>query len=275
VSRTELPPPLPPETRTVGQLVAESVRLYGARFWASVALGFGPAAVALMLSELPGVLKWTVIPVVGAAVWTLAYIGACRVGLAIGVERRNVATAFAVGLVAFLPLILQRVLVLPGFDVVTLAFFAFVGLGVPAALVEGLGFRDSLRRGTQLARADFVHAFGSLATLVITTFLTGLVLFFLLRGVGDQALHVAAFLALLVLAPLFLLGAALLYVDQAARVVDSAPRPRRSDADLHPALEPDGAGRPDAEVEPRPASRGESRRRGVGRQGPPPVGDPR
>jgi hypothetical protein len=228
-----------------------------------------------MIAELPDVLEWTLIPILGAAVWTLAYIGACRVGLAIDVDRKTVGTAFAVGLVAFVPLILQRVLVLPGFDIVTLAWFAFVGLAVPAALVEDIGFRDALRRGTELSRADFVHAFGSLATLVITTFLTGLVLFFLLRGVGDQALRVAAFLALLVLAPLFLLGAALLYVDQAARVVDSGPRPRRSDADLHPALEPDGAGRPDAEVEPRPAAGGQPRRGGVGRQGPPPVGDPR
>ena len=40
--RTQLPPPLPPETRTVGQLVAESLRLYGARFWPSLALGIGP-----------------------------------------------------------------------------------------------------------------------------------------------------------------------------------------------------------------------------------------
>src|SRR6266540_814871 len=218
VPRTELSPPLPPETRTIGQLVAESLRLYGARFWASVALGFGPAAVALMLVELPDVLVWTLIPTVGTAIWTLAYIGACRVGLAS--ERDNFAVALAVGFVAFLPLLLQRIVVVPGFDLVTLAFFAFVGLGVPAALVEGLGFRDALRRGTELARADYVHALGSLATLV--------------------------------LAPLFLLGAALLYVDQAARVVvDSGPQTRRNrDADVHPALEPDGAGRSDAEVEP-------------------------
>jgi hypothetical protein len=222
VRRRELPPPLPPETRTVGQLVAESVRLYGARFWASLALGFGPAAVALMLVELPDVLVWTLIPTVGTAIWTLAYIGACRVGLA--VRGRNIAVAFAVGFVAFLPLVLQRMFVVPGFDLVTLAYFALVGLAVPAALVERRGFRDALRRGTELARADYVHVLGSLATLVITTFLTGLVLFFLLNGVGDQAVRIAAFLALLVLAPLFLLGAALLYVDQAARVERVAGR---------------------------------------------------
>ena len=28
-----LPPPLPPETRTVGQLVAETLKLYGRHFW--------------------------------------------------------------------------------------------------------------------------------------------------------------------------------------------------------------------------------------------------
>jgi hypothetical protein len=226
VRRTELPPPLPPETRTVGQLVAESVRLYGARFWASLPLGFGPAAVALMLAELPRALVWALVPTVGTAIWTLAYIGACHVGL--GVDTRNFAVAFAAGFIAFLPLVLQRILVVPGFDLVTLAFFAFVGLAVPAALVERRDLRDALRRGTQLARADYVHVLGSLATLVITTFLTGLVLFFLLRGVGDQAVRAAAFLALLVLAPLFLLGAALLYVDQSARVEARPPAAERA-----------------------------------------------
>ena len=95
------------------------------------------------------------------------------------------------------------------------------------------------------------YAFGSLAALVIVIFLSGLVLVLLLHGFGDQAVRAAALIALVVLAPIFLLGAALLYVDQNARVVDSFPRPRRSrDADVHPAFEPDGAGRSDAEVEP-------------------------
>jgi hypothetical protein len=215
VARADLPAPLPPETRTVGQLVAEALRLYGTRFWPSLALGFGPAAVALMLVELPTVLVWALVPTVGTAIWALAYIGACRVGLR--PWRGRLGVAFAAGFVAFLPLLVQRILVVPGFDLVTLAYFGFVGLAVPAVLVEGCGFRSALHRGTELARADFVHVVGSLATLVITTFLTGLVLFFLLRDVGEQAVRVAAFLALLVLAPLFLLGAALLYVDQEAR----------------------------------------------------------
>jgi hypothetical protein len=109
---------------------------------------------------------------------------------------------------------------------------------------------DSIRRGVQLARADYVHALGSLATLAITIFLTGLVLFFSLRELSDQAIRVAGLLALVVLAPIFVLGAAVLYVDQEARV-ESSSRPRRKrDADVHSAFESDGAGRPDPEVEP-------------------------
>ena len=35
----ELPPPLPPAERTVGQLVAETIRAYGANFWRVLPLG--------------------------------------------------------------------------------------------------------------------------------------------------------------------------------------------------------------------------------------------
>jgi hypothetical protein len=256
VPRSELPPPLPPETRTVGQLVAESLRLYGARFWPSLALGIGPALVGVGVVELPRRLEWILVPTIGTALWATAYIGACR--LALGTGSANAGVAFAAGCVAFAPLLTQRIAVVPGFDLVTLAFFAFVSLAVPAALAERLSFAAALRRGTRLARADYVHALGSLATLVITIFLSGLVLVIVLHGFGNQAIRAAALISLLVLAPVFLLGAALLYVDQSARAVSSASRPRRPrDGDVHPALEPDGAGRADAEVEPGPPARGE------------------
>ena len=45
----ELPPPLPPERRTVGQLVAESIRAYQQSFWRCLPLGL-PLAVADQLS---------------------------------------------------------------------------------------------------------------------------------------------------------------------------------------------------------------------------------
>src|ERR671936_3014697 len=245
--RSDLPPPLPPETRTVGQVVAEAIRLYGARFWPSLALGIGPALLGVAAAELHGVVRDVLVLVPGPLVLASSYAGAVALLRPIG-RGRYVTVALAVGYLAFLPVCVARLWIFPGIYLVALAWLALVGLAVPAALVERRGYSDALRRGVQLARADYVHALGSLATLAITIFLTGLVIFFSLREGSGQALRVAAVLALLVLAPVFVLGAAVLYVDQAARV-ESGPRARRRNGDVHPSFEPDGAGRADAEIE--------------------------
>jgi hypothetical protein len=254
-----LPPPLPPESRTVGQLVAEAIRLYGRRFWPSIALGL-PIAGADVLAvdrSLPGR-----IAVVAAfsPLFTLAYARACALAADERPPARRWAVAAAIGTLVFLP----AAVVLPWFALLATAWLAFVGLAVPAALLEGAGLTAALRRGVQLGRADYVHALGALATLVIVFALTRLPLGALLQSQADNTARVALFLADLVLGPLIFLGSAILYFDQAARVVDSRrPRKRRKtrDADLHPAHEPDRAGSADAEVEPRPPPRGQPRRR--------------
>jgi hypothetical protein len=140
--------------------------------------------------------------------------------------------------------------VFPGIYPLVLAWLALVGLAVPAALVERRGYTDALRRGVRLARADFVHALGAIVTLAITIVLTGLVLFFAIREGSGQALHVAAVLASVVLAPVFVLGMAVLYVDQAARVESSSRARRSPNGDVHTAFQPDGAGRADVEGKP-------------------------
>src|SRR5947207_3461390 len=260
MARTQLPPPLPPETRTVGQLVAESIRLYGARFWPSLALGIGPGLLGVAAAELHGAVRVVLVLGVGPLVLASSYAGAVALVRPIG-RGRYVAVALAAGYLAFLPVCVSRLWIFPGIYIVALAWLALVGLAVPAALVERRGYADALRRGVQLARADYVHALGSLATLAITIFLTGLVVFFSIREGSGQALRVAAVLALIVLAPVFVLGAAGRYVDQAARVA-SGPRARRrnSNGDLHSSFQPDGTGRADAEGEPRPPARGEQGR---------------
>jgi hypothetical protein len=245
---SQLPPPLPPETRTVGQLVAEALKLYAARFWPSLSLGVGPAVLGVAGAELHDGARVAIVVGLGPLLLASSYAGA--VALLRPIARgRFVTYALAAGYIAFLPICVSRLWIFPGIYLVALGWLALVGLAVPAALVERCGFVAALRRGVRLARADYVHALGSLATLAITIFLTGLVLFFSLRELSDQALRVAGLLALLVLAPIFVLGAAILYVDQEARV-ESGPRTRRKrDADLHPALESDRPGRSDVEVE--------------------------
>jgi hypothetical protein len=259
MARSQAPPPLPPETRTVGQLVAEAIRLYGARFWPSLALGIGPGLLGIAAAELHGAVRVVIVVGIGPLVLASSYAGAVALVRPIG-RGRYVAVALATGYLAFLPICVSRLWIFPGIYLVALGWLALVGLAVPAALVERRGYADALRRGVQLARADYIHALGSLATLAIAITLTGLVVFFSIREGSGQAMRVAAVLSFVVLAPLFVLGAAVLYVDQAARV-ESSSRPRRSsNGDVHSSFQPDAAGRADAEGEPRPPARGEQGR---------------
>jgi hypothetical protein len=245
---------LPPETRTVGQVVAETIRFYGRHFWRSLALGVTVAvidAAAISLSHGTAIVFEVV---VAGPLLTLSFVGA-SVLVAERDQRpplRTLATAWIAGSLAFVPFPFLAVLfVLPA-----VAWLALVGLVVPVIVVERLPIRAAFRRAVELSRADYVHALGSLATLAITYFVTRLSLFFLLRGGSGTAERTAAFLADLVLSPLLFVGAALLYHDQVARV-GSAPRSRRPDADVHPAVQPDRAGRPDPQVKSGPTARGQ------------------
>jgi hypothetical protein len=211
-----LPPPLPPETRTVGQLVAETIRLYGERFWPSLALGL-PIAVLDELSLGRSLNQQTLVIWICTPLLTAGYVGASALAGRTRPSPRVAFTALAVGIAIFLPVpVLLRVFVLPGF-----AWLALFGLAVPAIVVERLGASEGLRRGGRLGRVDYVHALGSLATLGIVYFLTRSVLLFLLRSQSDIAIRSAGFLADLVLSPIVFLGSALLYFDQAARVRSS------------------------------------------------------
>ena len=236
--KRELPPPLPPGTRTIGQLVAETIRFYGKHFWRSLALGVGPAAVTVA-GYYTGFHPWLAAVVVG---WILlasaSYVGACVLVLGGQPSREILVRAFIAACLASLP-------ILAGF-----LWLAPLGLAVPAIVSERIPLRRALRRGLELARADYVHALGSLATLLLVVFLAQVLLTALLHGASQQSVHVSAFLASLVLQPLLFLGAALLYGDQVARVeIESASRNRRRpDADVSHADDSDRPGSADAPV---------------------------
>jgi len=224
------------------------LNLYRGRFWPSLTLGLGPAAAAVGLTVIHGWWALVFVLTVGALLMTVSYVRAVTIAAEGTFDRRSLWTGAAAGYAVFVPApFLYSLFVLPA-----VAWLALFGLAVPAALIEHRSFRGSLRRGYELGRADYVHAAGSLATLMIVAFLTSTVLFFLLRSGSEVALAASAFLSLLLISPILFLGAALLYFDQAAR-----DPTRRSDADLHHALEPDRPGRADAEGEPRTAARGE------------------
>ncbi len=213
MSTRPLPPPLPPETRTVGQLVAESIRLYGNHFWRVLPLGLALALVdQISAGHRTG--SQALILLVSAPVLSLAYVFACLIAHQTDVTRGLFCRALGAGTLAFLPVpFLALVYALPA-----VAWLALVGLVVPSILYENLSVRAGFGRAIRLARADYIHALGSLATLVIVFVLTRLVLVVLLHGQANATARIAAFLADLVISPIILVGAALLYFDQAARV---------------------------------------------------------
>jgi hypothetical protein len=231
-----LPPPAPPAERTAGQLVGEAMRLYGRRLWAALLIGLPPTLAGVLLAVLADsgasrMARLGVALAAGVPALSASYVAASVIAVGRRPPGRTLIVAFVAGVLVLLPVpFLATLLVLPA-----LAWFALFGLAVPAAIVEHLGLKQALARAVQLARADFVHVLGSLAATVIVAFVSAGVLQFLLVQFGETAAGVAAFIAIILLAPLVLLAAALLYFDQAARVVATpsrkgltAPRPRRA-----------------------------------------------
>jgi hypothetical protein len=230
-----LPPPLPPRTRTIGQLVAETIAFYRHHFFQVLPLGLSVAALTQLTvafgrrhvrprghpqsqafheptSVLGGGIETTI--VVGALLLTLSYIVAIVMVTSVRPSGRSLLTGYVAGVLVFLPApILAQLLVLPA-----VAYLAVVGWVVPVAVVEGLGFRESFRRAIRLARVDYVHAAGGLATLVIVFYVTRLMLALLLRAGGESTERVAAGLSDIVLSPILFVGSAILYLDQSARL---------------------------------------------------------
>ncbi len=212
-SKGPLPPALPPAIRTVGQVVAESLRLYSRRFWLCLALGLPVAVIDQFLVDAP-IESRVLILACAAPVLSLAYAAAAAIRQGARPPLRYWVTAVVAGTVVFLP----AAALLPWFALAGVLYLALVGNAVPAAMNESLGLVTSLRRGIALGRADYVHSAGGLATLSILFGLTRLVMGALLRSQADNTLRVSIFLADLVISPILFLGAAILYVDLVARV---------------------------------------------------------
>jgi hypothetical protein len=212
VSKTR-PEALPPESRPVGQLVAETLRLYGRIFWKALPLGLVVAVADQFVREVS--LEAKILALLACSpFFTVAYATATALVAKRVPAGATWVRAIVLGTVAFAP----AAVVLPWFALLAFGWLALVGLVVPAVMVEDAGWRAAFPRAFRLARVDYVHALGSLATLAILFFLTRLMLALLLRDAGDQAERIAIFLADLVLAPIMFLGSALLYSDQAARL---------------------------------------------------------
>jgi hypothetical protein len=208
--------------RTVGQVVAEAIKLYGANLGPALALGL-PVAVADQVVIDASVGARVAVLVAVSPFLSLAYAGGCAILQQERPPLRVWLTAVAVGIVTFLP----AAPFFPWFALASILWLGLVGHAVPAVVVERLGPLAAIRRSVELARADYVHAAGSFATLAILFWLTRVALGLLLSSQADAAIRVSIFLADVVVSPLLFLGAAIVYVDLAARVGLSAEERRR------------------------------------------------
>jgi hypothetical protein len=214
----------------------------------SFLIGVLVAAVNLFVIWLPRDAAILAAPLVGGAVLTPAFLLAVSTATKTPLRSRSTLSAYLTGFVVFLPFpFLVTVFILPG-----LAWLALFGLAVPAALVERLSVWEALKRGLVLARADYVHVLGGLAALALAVFVTQGAVYVALRAYAESAATAAAALAALVATPTMFFGAALLYVDQEARLRSAGKRGKERHADLPDADEADRARSADAARESRP-----------------------
>jgi hypothetical protein len=245
----ELPPPLPPERRTVGQVVAETIRLYGSCFVKALPLGLvvGVANQLMIGKTRPAT---ALVLVVTAPLFTLAFAYAAQLATGAKASSRAWLVALVVGTLAFLP----AALVFPWFALASVLWLGLVGLSVPAAVIEGTSVTASFKRGIELARAGYVHAAGSFAALVVLFVLARLTLALVLHSQADNAIRTAIFLADTVIAPLLFLGGAIVYVDLDARLRSREAQGKERDADVPDAHDAHREGRPNTPREPGPVA---------------------
>lgn len=217
-----MPPPLPPVSRTVGQVIAEAIKLYQAHFFAALGLGL-PVAVVDQVIASESVVERVALLAAASPVFSLAFATASAIRQGDRPPARTWAIAVLVGVVTFLP----AAFFFGWFVIAAILWLGLAGHAVPAVMAERIGVLAALRRTVELGRADYVHAAGSFAALALLFGLTRLALGLLLQNQADTAVRVAIFLADLVTSPMLFLGAAIVYVDLVARVGVSRDQRRK------------------------------------------------
>ena len=224
----------------LGELLAETVRLYGERVRAVVGLGLFLAG-SVVAADLTGHVVGFV--TVFSLAFTAAYAAAARI---VAGDRFAEACAqvglrtpilLALTIVVSVPFVLGRID--PVLVLFAVAWLAFVGFSIPVAMLERdpdadvwyrrLGF--TLYRSVGLARVEYLHALGIVAAFVIAYLLLAPVLAALLVGFGENGRFTAFVIANGVIGPFFFLGLSVLYFEQKARMaLDDMPSETNSPA---------------------------------------------
>jgi hypothetical protein len=233
----------------LGELFAETVRLYGERIGAVLGLGIFLAG-ALVAADATGhVLGFVAILSIS---FTLATAAAARIVSGDAFREAWAQVGVRLPVLSILTVVVSVPFVIGRIDpllfVFSVAWLGFTGLSIPVAVLERdpetttwygrLSF--AMYRGVSLARAEYLHALGVVAALVILYLVLGPVLAILLAGFADNGRFAAQVIANGIIGPFFFLGLGVLYFEQKARALSSrGERTRRPDAQVPDAVDPE------------------------------------
>ena len=214
----------------LGELVSETIRIYTQRPWAAIGLGLVVGGVYLLTALTPDLVDI----LVDALVVTAVFGAAARL---VSGDRFGEAWAQVV-LRSPVLLVLTFVVTVPALIAIPIYFLliigalwvALMGFSIPVAMVE----RDAevknsfdriayaLLRSIRLARAEYLHALGVIAALLMIYLVGAFALGVALIGFADNGMLAAAVLVRVVLAPFLFLGLSVLYFEQRARAAVSS-----------------------------------------------------
>ena len=213
----------------LGELLAETARLYGERFWGALGVGGVIAAAFVVALRVPEPVQTGVL----VAAITLAYAATARLvsgdtfAEAWGQVAARLPVLVVLGIAVTVPFaVVARYLVLL---IAAAAWLGLVGFSIPVAMLERqsepagslwrIGY--ALRRSLTLARAEYLHAFGVAAALTLVYVLVGTLVASALVGFADSGALAATTLVQVVFGPFFFIGLCVLYFEQTARALSS------------------------------------------------------
>ena len=218
----------------LGEVLAETSRIYRERLWAAFGLGAIVAVVFTVAGALPDL---AAVPLL-AVLFTVGYAVAQRLTAGDPLSRvwrrvgANVIVLAVLTLIVSIPFALGVFIraadPLAGlvFILFAVCWLVFLGFSIPASVDDTGGearpgrfdsLAGSLQRSIELARTEFFHAVGVVAALLVIYGLIGPFMAAALVGFAENSVSVAFTLSQVVLAPFFFLGLAVLYAEQKAR----------------------------------------------------------
>jgi hypothetical protein len=216
----------------LGEVLAETVQIYRRRLWAALGLGALYTGILAAASLVHPAFYYAV-----ASLMVVATYGAAT-RLVSGDSFREAWAQVAVrlpplavlALVVGLPFVLASTYLL--LLILAALWLGLTGFAVPVAVTERDEERRTwlqtvayaLERTVVLAKAEYLHAAGVAAALLLINFLVAVLLGGALVGFADNSRLIASALAQLVLAPFFFLGLGVLYFEQRTRVAERTPR---------------------------------------------------